>query len=192
MENFSVIFIYGGSGFGKSVLAKKIADQMPSRMVILEPRDLRIAFTYCPDWSNCDCLAIDELWQWERRSLQERLKALQVEAAQLDKTLILIGVEEDDLRHLGIDLMDAPLVIECLGPFLSTNRSEYYARTVGLLPPVHINISSMSTDEEKVEIGRKITQRWHKEIEGVDFMAQKIASNIKSATRSSKRSSKLK
>lgn len=113
VETSTVLVISGEKGSGKSHFAKKMADHMGGRMKIIAPAKRGDSFPQRLDWTELDCIAVEDLSAWESVSAQVGIEKLEAEArAQGKKVLLLAHSKEDLRRNPGIRFQAYPANVD--------------------------------------------------------------------------------
>lgn len=116
IANPNVINLYGYTGVGKTYLLEKIRKINPSLIQVITPRFYKEAFSLeRVNWSDYNCVAIDEASVWESSSFKLYLPYLVSYAIQYKKKLILVTqAGADHLEQIGIDLCSEVLMLQLI------------------------------------------------------------------------------
>lgn len=124
MSKPAVVVIVGPSGVGKSTLVAHMARAFALKMAVHEPKRIGELFAPTVDWAELDCLAIDEVGQWDTASLVRNFRKLEADAVSLGKTILLILQDSKELENLGIVPTAEPALLELDGK-LGTAKYSY-------------------------------------------------------------------
>lgn len=126
----STWIVLGQSGTGKTTWTQTLRRLMGDRVLLLSPQTLGAVLPRLIDWNGCDVVVVDEVGQWDSRTVANRIASLQEGAMEQKKTLVLVLQSLDELDQYGIRLKGDPTVCQFLGPLSYAAKTREFSRVV--------------------------------------------------------------